>query len=59
MTRSSLEATAAFYGASPVMRLTRWGLGASQRLWPAFSAAALGDRGKARSSPLKSPRERL
>lgn len=37
MTRSSLEATAAFYNTSPVTRLFRWGLGASQRLWPALA----------------------
>ncbi|MDO9359025.1 MAG: alpha/beta fold hydrolase [Polaromonas sp.] len=40
MTRTSLEATAAFYGTSPVTRLARWGLGASQRLWPALAVRA-------------------
>jgi pimeloyl-ACP methyl ester carboxylesterase len=40
MTRSSLEATAAFYNLSPVTRLFRWGLGASQRLWPALAVRA-------------------
>jgi pimeloyl-ACP methyl ester carboxylesterase len=41
MTRSSLEATTAFYNnTSPVTRLFRWGLGASQRLWPALAVRA-------------------
>ena len=40
MTRTSLEATAAYYNASPVTRLFRWGLGASQRLWPALAVRA-------------------
>ncbi|MDP1742833.1 MAG: alpha/beta fold hydrolase [Polaromonas sp.] len=40
MTRSSLEATAAFYNTSPMTRLFRWGLGASQRLWPALAVRA-------------------
>ena len=40
MTRTSLDATAAFYGASPATRLFRWGLGASQRLWPALAVRA-------------------
>ncbi|MBA4327979.1 MAG: lysophospholipase [Polaromonas sp.] len=40
MTRSSVEATAAFYNTSPVTRLARWGLGASQRLWPALAVRA-------------------
>ncbi len=40
MTRSSVEATAAFYNTSPVTRLFRWGLGASQRLWPALAVRA-------------------
>ncbi|MDI1340396.1 alpha/beta fold hydrolase [Polaromonas sp.] len=40
MTRTSLEATAAFYGASPVTRLFRWGLRASQHLWPALAVRA-------------------
>ncbi|WP_395056275.1 alpha/beta fold hydrolase [Polaromonas sp.] len=37
MTRNSVEATAAFYNTSPITRLFRWGLGASQRLWPALA----------------------
>ncbi len=39
MTRSSLEATSAFYNEniSPVTRLLRWGLAASQHLWPALA----------------------
>lgn len=40
MTRSFLEATVAFYNTSPVTRLFRWGLGASQRLWPALAVRA-------------------
>ncbi|MDP3756244.1 alpha/beta hydrolase [Polaromonas sp.] len=40
MTRTSLEATTAYYNASPVTRLFRWGLGASQRLWPALAVRA-------------------
>ncbi len=40
MTRTSVEATAAYYGASPVTRLFRWSLGASQRLWPALAVRA-------------------
>lgn len=40
MTRTSLETTAAYYGANPTTRLFRWGLGASQRLWPALAVRA-------------------
>ena len=40
MTRTSIEATAAFYSASPTTKLFRWGLGASQRLWPALAVRA-------------------
>ncbi len=40
MTRSPAEATAAFYNTSPVTRLARWGLGASQRLWPSLAVRA-------------------
>ena len=40
MTRTSLEATSAFYGASPGIRLFRLVLGASQRLWPALAVRA-------------------
>jgi pimeloyl-ACP methyl ester carboxylesterase len=40
MTRTSAEATAAYYGNSPVTQLFRWGLGASQRLWPALAVRA-------------------
>lgn len=40
MTRTSLQATSAFYSASPLTRIFRWGLGASQRLWPALAVRA-------------------
>jgi pimeloyl-ACP methyl ester carboxylesterase len=40
MTRTSLEATAAFYNASPATRLFRWGLAASQRFWPGLAVRA-------------------
>ncbi|WP_332775869.1 alpha/beta fold hydrolase [Polaromonas sp.] len=40
MTRTSLQATTAYYNASPVTRMFRWGLGASQRLWPALAVRA-------------------
>lgn len=40
MTRSSVQATAAFYNTSPATRLFRWGLSASQRLWPALAVRA-------------------
>jgi pimeloyl-ACP methyl ester carboxylesterase len=40
MTRTSLETTAAYYGASPTTRLFRLGLSASQRLWPALAVRA-------------------
>lgn len=40
MTRTPVEATAVYYGASPVTKLFRWGLGASQRLWPALAVRA-------------------
>lgn len=40
MTRTSLETTAAYYGASPTTKLFRWGLGASERLWPALAVRA-------------------
>jgi pimeloyl-ACP methyl ester carboxylesterase len=40
MTRTSLEATSAFYGTSPGIRLFRLALGASQRLWPALAVRA-------------------
>ena len=40
MTRTSIQATAAFYNASPLMRIFRWGLGASQQLWPALAVRA-------------------
>lgn len=40
MTRTSLETTAAYYGASPATKLFRWGLGASQRFWPALAVRA-------------------
>jgi len=40
MTRTSLQATMAFYNASPLTRIFRWGLGASQQLWPALAVRA-------------------
>ncbi len=40
MTRTALEATSAFYQASPGIRLFRLALGASQRLWPALAVRA-------------------
>lgn len=40
MTRTSLQATSAFYNASPLTRIFRWGLGASQQLWPALAVRA-------------------
>lgn len=42
MTRTSLEATSAYYNdnASPATRAFRWGLGTSQRLWPAMAVRA-------------------
>jgi pimeloyl-ACP methyl ester carboxylesterase len=40
MTRTSLQATTAFYNASPLTRIFRWGLGASQQLWPSLAVRA-------------------
>ena len=40
MTRTTLEATSAFYNASRTTRIFRWGLGTSQRLWPALAVRA-------------------
>ncbi|HSV36857.1 MAG TPA: alpha/beta fold hydrolase [Ramlibacter sp.] len=40
MTRTAIEATSAFYQASPGIRLFRLALGASQRLWPALAVRA-------------------
>jgi len=40
MTRTSLQATMAFYNAIPLTRIFRWGLGASQQLWPALAVRA-------------------
>jgi pimeloyl-ACP methyl ester carboxylesterase len=40
MSRTTLEATSAFYQASPGIRLFRLALGASQRLWPALAVRA-------------------
>jgi pimeloyl-ACP methyl ester carboxylesterase len=40
MTRTSLQATTAYYNASPLTRVFRWGLGASQRIWPALAVRA-------------------
>lgn len=38
--RTALQATSAYYGANPATTLLRWGLGASQRLWPALAVRA-------------------
>lgn len=40
MTRTTLEATSAFYQSSPGIRLFRLALGTSQRLWPALAVRA-------------------
>ena len=40
MTRTSLQATSAYYNASPITRIARWGLGASQQVWPALAVRA-------------------
>ena len=40
MTRTSLEATSAFYSASRMTRLFRFGLAASERIWPALAVRA-------------------
>jgi pimeloyl-ACP methyl ester carboxylesterase len=40
MTRTTLEATSAFYQASPGIRLFRLAIAASQRLWPALAVRA-------------------
>src|SRR3954471_16290637 len=40
MTRTSLQATSAFYNTSRLTRIFRWGLGASQQLWPALAVRA-------------------
>jgi pimeloyl-ACP methyl ester carboxylesterase len=40
MTRTTLQATSAFYASSPGIRLFRLALGASQRLWPALAVRA-------------------
>ncbi|MES2188661.1 MAG: alpha/beta fold hydrolase [Pseudomonadota bacterium] len=40
MTRTSLEATSAFYNASRMTRLFRLGLAASERIWPALAVRA-------------------
>jgi pimeloyl-ACP methyl ester carboxylesterase len=39
-TRTALEATSAFYQANPGIRLFRWALAASERLWPALAVRA-------------------
>ena len=38
--RSAVDVTAGYYGASPGIRLFRWALGASQRVWPALAVRA-------------------
>lgn len=40
MTRSTFDATSDFYSASRMTRVFRWGLGTSQRVWPAFAVRA-------------------
>jgi pimeloyl-ACP methyl ester carboxylesterase len=40
MTRTAIEATSSFYQASPGIRLFRFALGTSQRLWPALAVRA-------------------
>lgn len=40
MTRSTFDATSDFYSASRMTRVFRWGLGTSQRLWPALAVRA-------------------
>jgi len=40
MTRTAIEATSAFYQASPGIALFRFALGTSQRLWPALAVRA-------------------
>lgn len=40
MTRTALESTSAFYRSSPGIRLFRFALGASQRLWPSLAVRA-------------------
>lgn len=40
MTRTALEATSAYYSTSPMTRIFRWSLGASQQLWPALAVRA-------------------
>jgi pimeloyl-ACP methyl ester carboxylesterase len=40
MTRTALQATSAFYSAGPGVRLFRWALVASQRLWPSLAVRA-------------------
>jgi len=40
MTRTALQATSAFYSASPSVRVFRWALTASQRLWPTLAVRA-------------------
>ena len=40
MSRTALESTSAFYRSSPGLRLFRWALVTSQRLWPALAVGA-------------------
>lgn len=40
MTRSTFDATSDFYSASRMTRVFRWGLGTSQRVWPALAVRA-------------------
>ena len=40
MSRTAIEATTTFYQASPGLRLSRWALGAAQRVWPSLAVRA-------------------
>ena len=40
MSRTAVEAATTFYQASPGLRLSRWALGATQRVWPALAVRA-------------------
>ena len=40
MSRTAVEATSAYYQTNPGIRLFRFALGASQRIWPAFAVRA-------------------
>ena len=40
MSRTAIEATTTCYQASPGLRLSRWALGAAQRVWPSLAVRA-------------------